>query len=301
MTSRTPAAVRTRACAKINVTLRVLGIREDGYHELRTTFQSLALHDTLTFTRTGGAFAIESTDPGCPTGDTNLVWKAAARLWRASGRRGLPSGVTAHIRKRIPMEAGLGGGSSDAAAALRALAVLWRIELPGDQLIGIARDLGADVPYFLEGGTVLGLERGDLLFPLLDAAARWVVIARPDFGVSTRDAYCWWDAGHAGRADRRSEGGAARGHGRELTNDLEPAVTARYPRISRLISRLRAAGASRAAMSGSGSAVFGLFDSRSRAERAASAVAGRAVTAWTTRTVSRREYQRVSAVRLLGG
>src|SRR5262245_48332174 len=117
--------IQVRAPAKINLTLRVLGTRPDGYHELRTMFQSVALHDTLTFAPCAGPFSIASDDARCPSNEDNLVWRAADALWRADGRRGKPSGIDVTIRKQIPMEAGLGGGSSDAAAALRALSVAW--------------------------------------------------------------------------------------------------------------------------------------------------------------------------------
>ena len=100
-------AVRVRAFAKINLTLRVVGVRADGYHELRTTFQSLALHDTLTFTLARGPFQIACDDPACPVDRTNLVWRAADEIWRAAGRRGEPSGVRARIEKRIPLAAGI--------------------------------------------------------------------------------------------------------------------------------------------------------------------------------------------------
>jgi 4-diphosphocytidyl-2-C-methyl-D-erythritol kinase len=287
--TRLPGAVRVKACAKINVTLRVLGIRDDGYHELRTTFQSLALHDTLTFTPARGPFTIEADDPGCPCDASNLVWKAAERLWDAAGRRGALHGVAVRIRKRIPSEAGLGGGSSDAAAALRALRLLWKSGLDDDDLGRLARDLGADVAFFLEGGTALGVERGDVLFPLVDAPRAWVVVARPAFGVSTRDAYGWWDA------DRRAERGRLvkppSGQSSEFVNDLEAPVVARHPRIGALVRKLGSLGASRAAMSGSGSAVFGLFPDEHAARQAAAALAGPSVAAWLTRTVSRREYR----------
>lgn len=287
--SRRPAALRVHACAKINLTLRVLGIRPDGYHELRTTFQSLALHDTLTFTPVDGPFVIEANDPRCPTDPSNLVWKAAQRLWEAAGRTGAVSGIHVRLHKRVPSEAGLGGGSSDAAATLRALARMWRVDLPERDVAAIARGLGADVAFFLGGGTALGVERGDLLFALEDAEPAWVVLARPDFGVSTRDAYGWWDA------DRNAEPGRMIGPpaGRrdpELVNDLEGPVVARHPRIAALIRKLGRLGAHRAAMSGSGSAVFGLFPSRAAAGAAAAALEGRTVSVWITRTVNRREY-----------
>jgi 4-diphosphocytidyl-2-C-methyl-D-erythritol kinase len=131
MTSRRTDRVRVHAPAKINLTLRVLGVRLDGYHELRTTFQSLELHDTLTFTKIRGSFEIECDDPQCPTDRANLVWRAAEALWRARGRRGEVSGARVRIRKRIPMQAGLGGGSSDAAATLTALTALWDAPVSG--------------------------------------------------------------------------------------------------------------------------------------------------------------------------
>ena len=118
-------------------------------------FQSVALHDTLTFTPCDGPFSIACDDPRCPSNEENLVWRAADALWRAGGRRGEPSGVHVTIRKQIPIEAGLGGGSSDAAAALRALAAMWQLSVSDDRVYAIARDLGADVPFFFEGGTVL--------------------------------------------------------------------------------------------------------------------------------------------------
>ena len=287
-----PPRLRVRACAKINLTLRVLGIHPDGYHELRTTFQSLALHDTLTFSRRRGGLAITSDDPACPIGETNLVWRAASHLWSEAGRRGAMPGVAVHIRKRIPMQAGLGGGSSDAAAALRGLTALWGLRLDDTRLEAIGRKLGADVTFFLRGGTALGVERGDLLFPLADAQPGWVVLARPDFGVSTRDAYAWWDEAFIASGRVVPVG---RGLPGEWTNDLELPVASRHPRITELIRRLRKAGARYAAMSGSGSAVFALFDERAAAARAAAAMSGPGTTAWVTRTLNRRAYVRATA------
>ena len=295
--TRVSAVVRVQACAKINLTLRVLGIHADGYHELRTTFQSLALHDTLTFTAKPGPFRLSSHDPDCPTDETNLVWKAAARLWRAAGRRGDPDGVSVRITKRVPVQAGLGGGSSDAAAALRALRVLWRLDVADEQLEQIGRDLGADVAFFLNGGTVLGVERGDLLFPLVDAPRAWVVLARPDFGVSTTDAYGWWDAAWLAAGGHVSGGlGSSRSSRKDAwTNDLQGPVVERHPRILRLVRALARHGAQFAAMSGSGSAVFGLCADRATAERAAAAVTSRTVSTWVTRTTTRAEHVRASA------
>jgi 4-diphosphocytidyl-2-C-methyl-D-erythritol kinase len=276
-------AVRVRAFAKINLALRVVGVRADGYHELLTTFQSLALHDTLTFTVARGPFHIACDDPACPADRTNLVWRAADEIWRAAGRRGEPGGVRVRIEKRIPLAAGLGGGSSDAAASLRALASLWGVELGEDRLRRIAAGLGADVPYFLQGGTALGVERGDVLFPLIDWPASWIVLLLPDFGVSTVDAFRWFDRQRA----RVKE--AAR-HG----NDLEAPVVARYPEIGALVEALRAAGASYGSMSGSGSAVFGVFGDRTSAESAAGRLKVPTRRAFVTRTLTRAEYRRLA-------
>jgi 4-diphosphocytidyl-2-C-methyl-D-erythritol kinase len=280
--------VRVRAFAKINLTLHVVGRRPDGYHELRTAFQSLALHDTLTFTATRGPFEIHCDDVRCPTGPENLVWAAAARLWRAAGRRGELRGARVDIRKRIPVQAGLGGGSSDASATLRALTVLWRQRLSSLDLQAAAASLGADVPYFLQGGAMLGEGRGDVLAAAPEPPASWVVLALPEFGISTNDAYAWLD-----QSDGRPTGGLHP----ERRNDLEPVVARRHPEIARLVSDLARLGARQAAMSGSGSAVFGLFSSRSRADRAARSLAHGGNRAIVTRTIDRREYGRLSRPR----
>ncbi|MBI3493564.1 MAG: 4-(cytidine 5'-diphospho)-2-C-methyl-D-erythritol kinase [Acidobacteria bacterium] len=282
---------RLRAFAKINLTLRVLGVRADGDHELETTFQSLALHDTLTIRSARGPLRIECDDPACPTDRTNLVWRAAARVWRASGRRGAPRGVVIRLTKRIPIQAGLGGGSSDAAAALRALGRRWQVR--DATLRRIAASLGADVPYFFEGGTVLGFERGDVLFPLVDQPPAWVVLVLPNFGVSTKDAYAWFDA-DVGRAFQASRRRSAESLAlRRVTNDLQKPVAKRHPEIARLVATLERYGASEAAMSGSGSAVFGLFARRRQAARAAGALASATRRVIVTRTLDRTNYQRL--------
>jgi 4-diphosphocytidyl-2-C-methyl-D-erythritol kinase len=271
----------------------VLGTRADGYHELRTIFQSIALHDTLTVRAARGPFTLTCDDPACPVDDTNLIARAAAAMWKAAGRRGGPSGVAIDLHKRIPIQAGLGGGSSDAAAALRALAARWRVADAGVRDAAVA--LGADVPYFLEGGSVLGLERGDLLFPLIDPPLAWVVLVLPDFGVSTRDAFAWFDC-RDGNGDTRVRRGDPDVAVRDApVNDLEAPVVARHPEIGRIISALARAGASQAAMSGSGSAVFGLFSSRSASIQAQKRLAGLDYRTLATRTLSRRGYQRLAA------
>ena len=178
-------------------------------HDLRTTFQSLALHDTLTFAAARDGFEIECDDPRCPTGRANLVWRAAALMWRAAGRAGDPAGVRVRLEKRIPAQAGLGGGSSDALATLRALGTLWRVKVDDDRLLPMAVNLGADVPFFLEGGAALGVERGDGLLPLADLPRLWVVLVVPNFGVSTEEAYAWFDR-NVGSSARPVQSGGGR-------------------------------------------------------------------------------------------
>jgi len=274
-----PRAITVHAFAKINLDLRVLGLRPDGYHELRTTFQSIALADRLTFTPTRGPFRIECDDPSCPTDRRNLIWKAAALVAKLARRRELPSGVTVRVEKNIPMQAGLGGGSSDGAAALGAFCRLWKVKASPAELLHAAATLGADVPYFLEGGTALGFHRGDLLFPLDDIEPAWVVVVVPGFGVSTQDAFAWWD-----QARRRS--------GRD-SNDLQAVGARRHPVVSTLVRALYKEGAFHASLSGSGSAVFGLFSRRSAAQAAAHALAGPRT--FVTPTLSRRACRRLAA------
>lgn len=290
--------MRVQAFAKINLSLRVLGRRDDGYHELRTVFQSIALYDTLTIRRAHGPFRLTCSDAALPLDDGNLVWRAAAAVWKASGRRGTPRDIAIDLIKRIPIAAGLGGGSSDAAAALRALAAIWHVDAA--RLSAIASTLGADVPYFLEGGTVLGVERGDLLFPLVDQPSMHVVLAIPNFGVSTADAYRWFDGRSvASFAQSRSAKALAPGVETlalpEAGNDLEAPVAQKHQEIQRIVAALRRAGAVHAAMSGSGSAVFGLFKQSTQA-RAAAKLAGAANRrVFVTRTLTRAACRRLAA------
>lgn len=282
--------MRVRALAKINLSLRVVGTRPDGYHELRTVFQSIDLHDELRIRRTTRPLELTCDDPACPSGRANLVWRAAESVWRAAARSGAPRGVALHLVKRIPMEAGLGGGSSDAAAAIRALGKLWGIARARQRAIAIS--LGADVPFFLEGGTALGLDRGDLLFPLPDRPREWVVVALPPWGVSTRVAFRWFDA----EVSSRRRQGVQPLDSLDWRNDLEEIVAQRHPEVSALARALTRAGASRALMSGSGSAVFGLFVQRHAAVAAVAQIEARfpRTRAVLSRTVGRAAYHRLA-------
>lgn len=285
------------AFAKVNLDLRVLGVRADGYHDLKTVFQSLALADRVTVRPARGPFVLTCDAPAVPADHRNLVWKAAVLLWQFArlGRTG-PRGVAIHLEKRIPAEAGLGGGSADAAVTLMALNRFWALGLDGATLSRLGARLGADVPFFLVGGTALGLGRGDDIYPLTDLPRASVVLVRPAFGVSTADAYRWHDES----VQRPRPRPAARplpanwpAWAQSLQNDLELAVVARHPAIARIRQQLVRAGAVSAAMSGSGSAVFGLFD---RPETARQAARGLARPDWmvtTTRTLTRAQYWRM--------
>jgi 4-diphosphocytidyl-2-C-methyl-D-erythritol kinase len=284
-----------RAHAKVNLDLRVLGIRPDGYHELRTVFQTIELHDTVVCWAKRGGFSLHCKTPGVPLDQTNLVWRAAAALWQALGRSGEPRDTGVSIAKAIPVQAGLGGGSADAAAALQVLARLWG-DAPVSLLRDVAAGIGADVPFFLSGGTALGLGRGEEIYPLVDLPAHWVVIARPPYGVSTAEAYSWYDEDRAAgiRESRELQILPVPWPTRaaQMINDLEPPVVRRHPEIAGLKSALREAGAVAAAMSGSGSAVFGLFRGRTAAAKVLRPLRRGGVQAFLTRTVTRGEHER---------
>jgi 4-diphosphocytidyl-2-C-methyl-D-erythritol kinase len=297
MTPRSPRKLLTRAHAKVNLDLRVLGTRPDGFHELRTVFQAIELHDTLVSVERPGPFTVKCRMPGVPLDEDNLVWRAAAGLWKALGRSGPPRDVVVTIDKRIPIQAGLGGGSADASAALLALARLWG-GAPVTLLREVGTAIGADVAFFLSGGTALGLGLGEEIYPLVDLPPHWIVIVRPPFGVSTAEAYSWYDDDRtAGLKETRElqmlpvpwPTRAA-----QMINDLEPPVLRRHPEIATLKSALREAGAVASAMSGSGSAVFGLFRSRAAAARCVKPLSRGGSQALLTRTISRAQYERRS-------
>jgi 4-diphosphocytidyl-2-C-methyl-D-erythritol kinase len=294
---RRPLKLTTRAHGKVNLDLRVLGTRPDGFHELRTVFQAIELHDTLTSVERPGPFAVKCNMPGVPLDEGNLVWRAAAGLWKALGRAGEPRDAVVTIDKTIPMQAGLGGGSADAAAALVALARLWG-GAPITLLREVGSGIGADVAFFLSGGTALGLGLGEEIYPLVDLPAHWIVIVRPPFGVSTAEAYAWYDDDRtAGLKETRElqilpvpwPTRAA-----QMINDLEPPVVRRHPEITALKASLREAGAVASAMSGSGSAVFGLFRTRHAAAKLLRPLARGGARTLLTRTLTRAEHERRS-------
>jgi 4-diphosphocytidyl-2-C-methyl-D-erythritol kinase len=295
-----PAIVTIRAHAKINLDLRVLGTRADGFHELRTVFQALALHDVIRCIPRPGPFAIECSTAGVPLDETNLIWRAAQTLWRSLRRAGRVSDVVLQLDKQIPLQAGLGGGSADAAATLMALAELWRVPVRPSQLTDLAARIGSDVPFFLAGGTALGLGRGEEVYPLADLPRHWIVLLIPGFGVSTSEAYGWYDAEREmSRAPREPQHvpGPWPSRAAQMINDLEAPIAAHHPEIDQMKAALKRAGALAAAMSGSGSAVFGLFQKGRDALKAMQHLKGSGWQAILTETLDRGEYARVAAPR----
>jgi 4-diphosphocytidyl-2-C-methyl-D-erythritol kinase len=295
--------VRIPAFAKINLRLDVLGKREDGFHELRTIFQTISLHDELRLRasrRDGIALSIQGNQPlSAEPVEKNLVYRAVDALRRELRIRG---GVEIQLKKTIPAGRGLGGGSSDAAAALQGYLRLTKKKLAAARLMEIAASLGADVPFFLWGGRALGVNKGDEIYPLPDIAKQHVlVVSPPDIHVPTPDAYRWLNA----KALRLTKPAAnpklwefcalcwsAQGSG--LSNDFEEPVFRRHPRLDQIKRELLQRGAAEASLAGSGSAVFGVFPSPALARRAA--VGFPHDQTFVCETVSRDRYARLMRI-----
>jgi 4-diphosphocytidyl-2-C-methyl-D-erythritol kinase len=263
------------AHAKLNLFLRVLGRRPDGYHEVETAILPISLADRLTIHASAepGLFRTLSLelrltgDPdlvaGVPADESNLVVRAATELAGRGGTKGFAE-ITLH--KRVPSAAGLGGGSADAAATLHALNRLWGAGLDAGSLMDVAARVGSDVPALLFGAPLMARGRGELLEPFPTPAFRWLILPLP-FAVSTADAYRWWDEdGEVTGPDPAALCAAATAAdgdvgsvGRLLFNDLEAPVTRRHPAITEAKARLQAAGAAGVVMTGSGPTVVGLF------------------------------------------
>ncbi|MGI8997995.1 MAG: 4-(cytidine 5'-diphospho)-2-C-methyl-D-erythritol kinase [Pyrinomonadaceae bacterium] len=283
--------------AKINLSLRVLGRRADGYHEIQTVFQTVSLHDRLTFTvLPDGQFALACDVAGIPVDEMNLIWRAAAALREWFGVR---TGTRIDLQKRIPAGGGLGGGSSNAATTLLGLSCLWGIETSRDELAEIGARLGADVPFFLTGGRAVGTGRGTEIQPLPDNADFRLLIVTPPITVATAEAYAALDApaltkaGSVGNLPISRESlNFSDSLCERLSNDFEPVVFQLYPEIERARDALLSAGARGALLSGSGASVFGIFDSREDSEQAHAALRAEA-TGWQVfpcTTLSRAKY-----------
>jgi 4-diphosphocytidyl-2-C-methyl-D-erythritol kinase len=292
--------VRLSAFAKINLHLQVLGRRSDGYHELRTIFQTISLRDTLelALSRSRG-ITLEVDDKSLPTGPENLVYRAIDAIVRETGFSG---GVRARLKKRIPVARGLGGGSSDAAAALIGMLRLAGKSLPLARLVEIAAGLGADVPFFLFGGRALAVNRGDEIYPLPDGKKQTIAVVSPrDIGVSTKDAYQWISAELTNRGEPPNIWGFCAlcwSRQEKVSNDFEGPVFRRHPRLGEIRDGLLERGAAEAALAGSGSAVFGVFRNPAQARRAARKF--REDSVFIVETLSREAYGRALGWRASG-
>jgi 4-diphosphocytidyl-2-C-methyl-D-erythritol kinase len=256
------------AYAKINLGLHILGVREDGYHELETIFQEISVRDVITVAAQRSGIVVGCSNPAIPTDESNLAWRAAALMQKKAG---ISSGCIIQIKKNIPAGAGLGGGSSDAATTLKALNEIWGIDWPLHELLPLAAELGSDVPFFIRGGTALGRGRGEMLEPLTIPRAYWGVLIYPNLSISTKWVYenATFDLTKSLKNSKfyslTSFVDALSDWDIRLTNDLEPVVFNKYPHLKQLAERFKQAGAFYAHMSGSGSAVFGLFLDKSTA------------------------------------
>jgi len=270
------------ACAKINLTLDVFSKRADGYHSLASVMQAISLRDTLRLTRREtpgvGLVCEGSQAQGIPTDATNLVCRAAQAVIEAAAAVGqaIEGGVDILLTKEIPSQAGLGGGSSDAAAALLGVTALLGLDLGAETLHTLAAALGSDVPFFLRGGTMAARGRGESLTPLPDAPTLWLVVVKPEENVSTGWAYGQLDAlpeRQSHRGTRRLEA-ALRSQDLDRliawqSNDFELPVFAHFPRLAWLHDELRMAGALTAHLCGSGAALYGVAENAAEAHRIA--------------------------------
>ena len=295
-------ALRVPSFAKINLGLEVLHRRRDGYHELRTVFQTIDLHDDIVLRECPRGVVLRCAHPEVPEDRTNLAARAAQALRRHAG---IGSGVLIEIEKRVPVARGLGGGSSNAAAVLLGLDRLWGLGLGPAGLQPLARRLGADVPFFLLGGTALGLARGDEVYPLRRQVRAHVVVVDPGRPISTPAVY----ARLAGRLTPSenshriyrfvsSDLGGLDGV-QLLANDLERAALEEAPGLARPARRIRKVlvgeGARLVLLSGSGSAWFGIFDSPGPARGACAALAAAGFRTHRARTLSRDQYRGIWA------
>ncbi|HEX9860454.1 MAG TPA: 4-(cytidine 5'-diphospho)-2-C-methyl-D-erythritol kinase [Nitrospirota bacterium] len=283
--------IRVAAPAKVNLYLKVVGKRPDGYHNLVSVMQALELADIVEVYRADpGVIEVDCDVPGVPAGPGNIAYRAAESLLRASGST---RGVRIHITKNTPMAAGLGGGSSDAAAALRAVDLLFELSTSAETMHGLATALGADVPFFLGWPTSLARGIGEELSELVPPAETWLLLVNPGIAVPTKWVYDNLNLGLTNNLNSTTLPpfvGCPLTDGPMLSflhNDLESVTLGRHPVIKEIKDRLSELGAAGSMMSGSGPTVFGIFRSREDAERAAGGVKGEGWRVIPTRTLAR--------------
>jgi 4-diphosphocytidyl-2-C-methyl-D-erythritol kinase len=249
------------AYAKINLTLDVLGDRPDGYHDIETILHTVELHDSITLREDGEGITVRCGSPDVPADTQNIVHRAASLL-RETFR--IPRGVEVELSKCIPIAAGLGGGSSDAAVTLLGLAQMWKLRLGERQLVELAGQIGSDVPFFLAGGAALAMGRGERIRPLRPLPTTWVVLARPRLQVSTEWAYGVLD--HSAPRRRPDTQAVVRALGAEdpaevgrlLCNVFEDVVETHHPAVRALRERMAVHHPLGVSMSGTGPVLFAL-------------------------------------------
>ncbi|MBK9164899.1 MAG: 4-(cytidine 5'-diphospho)-2-C-methyl-D-erythritol kinase [Acidobacteria bacterium] len=281
--------------AKINLHLRVLGKRADGFHELCTVFQTVSLHDKITFEAADG-LSMMCDDPAIPTSEANLMIRAALRLREVSGTK---AGARLHLEKRIPSPGGLGGGSSNAAVTLIGLMRLWGLEVPQSDLLALAAELGSDVPLFLEGGTMLGTGRGEKIEPLPDVIDDNLLIVTPNVAVGTAQAYAGLGTESLTNEALQTKLSVCRPEAEQVhkdlgfgTNDFESTVFSEFPEVKDVRDTLVGLGARKVLLSGSGASVFASFDNLLTRQTAIEALSQKADwRSFAAATVSRTEYR----------
>ena len=316
--------VAVRSFAKINLGLYIGARRADGFHALRTVYQTIALHDVIRVSvGRGSGIEIWCDDPRVPLDSSNTCYRVAALVMEALKARGK---VSIKIEKKLPVQGGLGAASSNAVATMVGLERVLKKRLSGVVRLRIAAEIGSDLPLFLIGGTVLGVGRGEEVYPLQDLPSMAMVVVTPEVGVSTPKAFADWDARaeltHSGSSDRLFEvgcalsawlshypdaGAPAKRGGRAgsllsdlvragIENDFEKVVFPQFPELRDMKRALERAGSRYASLSGSGSTLYGLFGSAAEAEKAAGRLRKQGLRATATRTLTRREFGKLSLV-----
>jgi 4-diphosphocytidyl-2-C-methyl-D-erythritol kinase len=283
--------MRVKSFAKVNLGIEVLGKRDDGYHEIRTLFQTVNIYDLLEFRLLPrDEIILKGDDSSIPWDRANLIHQAVALLRE---RHAIKRGIEIRVTKNIPAGKGLGGGSSNAAMTLLALNKIWRLDLEKEDIKEIGGLLGADVPFFFEGGLCLGKGRGDRIFPLEDLNSYLCVLVLPSVSISTVSVY---ERLHASLTSRVKDSKIIKFLDRRdlgfLENELEETVFRTYPQIKAIKNQVQEQGSELTLMSGSGSAVFGLFHQKKKAEKALR-ILSKEYSAVLATTLSRAEYWRM--------